>query len=276
MEHIKGIITDIQRASVHDGPGMRTTVFLKGCNMHCAWCHNPETIAFAPEMIFYPEQCIKCGQCKNGCYTGARVLCGREVEAEEILDIVEEDTVYYDAEGGMTVSGGEPSAQAEFLKDLLRKAKDRNISTGIETNLSMEFGVYEDILPYIDWWMVDFKIFEAEKHKKYTGTSNERIIENIKKLDCLLNHNLILRTPVIKEVNDGKEELEQIVRFSSERKNLIFYEILPYHPLGLSKNVKSNMYIRRFETPDKEVLRKMAVEWEKKYGIKIKISNISI
>ena len=100
MEHIKGIITDIERASVHDGPGMRTTVFLKGCNMHCAWCHNPETIAFAPEMIFYPEQCIKCGQCKNGCYTGARVLCGREVEAEEILDIVEEDTVYYDAEGG--------------------------------------------------------------------------------------------------------------------------------------------------------------------------------
>lgn len=275
MKQLKGIITDIQRTSIHDGPGIRTTIFFKGCNMHCAWCHNPETVAFQPEMIYYPEKCVHCGGCKEGCVYGARVMCGKVCSTEEIIDIVEEDKAYYGSSGGMTVSGGEPAAQPEFLELLLKEAKRREINAGIETNMSMDIQVYERISSYIDYWMSDFKLYDEEKHKKYTGISNKKIIDNIMHLDKIANHNLIIRTPVIKGINDTKGELEKIVQTIYGLQNLMYYEMLPYHPLGLSKHVAGNRYIERFESPDKLHLKEMAEELKTAYGIAVKIAGVS-
>lgn len=276
MRQMKGIVTDIQRTSVHDGPGLRTTVFFKGCNLRCAWCHNPETIMFQPEMVYYPEKCVHCGRCEEGCYIGAKVLCGKEYEAGEILDIVEEDRVYYGKSGGMTLSGGEPSAQPEFLLEVVKEAKRRDINVGIETNLSMGFHIYKEILPYIDWWMADIKIYDEEKHQKYTGISNRTILSNIRMLDSYLKSNLIIRTPVIEGINSEEEELEKISGFAGSLNNLCYYEFLPYHPLGLSKQVENNKHMRRFEIPDRDKLKSLAVKFEQMYNINIKISNVSV
>ncbi len=273
---MKGMVADIQRTSVHDGPGLRTTVFLKGCNMRCAWCHNPETLQSKQEIIYYAEKCIHCGKCEEGCYTGARVLCGKEYRAEEILDIVEEDRVYYGKSGGMTVSGGEPSAQPEFLLEIVKEAKKRDINVGIETNFSMDLNIYQELLPYIDCWMVDIKIYDEEKHQRYTGISNKKILSNIRRLDPYLKCGLIIRTPVIEGVNSEKEELKKIAGFAGSLKNLWYYELLPYHPLGLSKQTESSKDMKRFETPNKEKLKKYAEEFGRIYQMKVKISNISV
>ncbi len=276
MRKIKGMVTDIQRTSMHDGPGLRTTVFLKGCNLRCAWCHNPETIRFEQEIIYYAEKCIHCGKCAQGCYTGARVVCGKEYGPEEILDIVEEDRVYYGKTGGMTVSGGEPSAQPEFLLGIVKEAKRRAVNVGIETNLSMDFSLYKELLPYIDCWMADIKMYDEEKHLRYTGASNKRILGNIRELDAYLDRNLIIRTPVIEGINSGREELEKIAGFAGGLKNLWYYELLPYHPLGLSKQVEGGKEMERFETPDKERLGRTAAELGKMYNMEIKIANVSV
>lgn len=273
---MKGIITDIQRTSVHDGPGLRTTVFLKGCNLHCAWCHNPETIGLRPEILYYPEKCIGCGRCAQGCRTGAKILCGQEYDAKEVLDIVEEDRVYYGKEGGVTFSGGEPSVQPEFLKELVKEAHRRQINVGIETNLSMDIEFYKELLPYIDCWMADVKMFDEEKHTKYTGASNKKILSNIRQLDGYLKNNLIIRTPVITGVNDTKDELGKIAEFVSGLDNLCYYELLPYHPLGLSKQVENNKYIQKFVVPDKEKLKDFAQSFKQTYDIVMKISNVSV
>jgi len=129
------LVTEIQRFSIHDGPGIRTTVFLKGCPLNCAWCHNPECISFDKEEFFYPEKCIGCGKCNEGCFAGARVPCGKEMTPEEVLREVLEDKAYYGKEGGLTVSGGEPLAHRDFTLSLIRLAKDAGIGVGVETTL---------------------------------------------------------------------------------------------------------------------------------------------
>ncbi len=273
---MKGIVTDIQRTSVHDGPGLRTTVFLKGCNMRCMWCHNPETLKREPEIMYYAEKCIHCGKCAEGCRTGARVVCGKEYGAEEILDIVEEDRVYYGQSGGVTISGGEPSVQPEFLMEIVKEAKRRDIHVGIETNLSMDFNIYKGLLPYIDCWMADIKMYDEDKHQRYTGVSNKRILSNIRNLDDYLNHNLIIRTPVIEGINSDRKDLDSIASFVGGLKNLWYYELLPYHPLGLSKQVEGGMVMKRFEAPDKEKLKETLTDLGKRYGIMVKISNVTV
>lgn len=273
---MKGIITDIQRASIHDGPGLRTTVFFKGCNFHCAWCHNPETIKLEPEIVFEAEKCIHCGKCELGCYTGAKTLCGKEYEVEQILNMVEEDRVYYGKEGGMTISGGEPSMQAKFLKEILEGAQARKISVGIETNLSMEFALYKEMVPYIDYWIIDIKMYDDKKHEKYTGASNKKVLNNVLQLDRYLKKNMIIRTPIITGVNDTEQELNLIMQFVNKLNNVMYYELLPYHPLGLSKKVEENQYVERFETPDAQKLKNIALGLKQKYDLKIKIANVSV
>ena len=130
-----GLIADIQRCSIHDGPGIRTTVFLKGCPLSCVWCHNPECISPEPQTLFYPEKCIGCGFCAEGCYTGARVTCGREMTPEEVFREIERDAPYYGADGGLTVSGGEPLMQADFCAALLDICKSRGVHRAVETSL---------------------------------------------------------------------------------------------------------------------------------------------
>ena len=247
---INGIVADIQRASVHDGPGIRTTVFLKGCPLNCAWCHNPECIDFKPQTMYYPEKCIGCGLCNKGCFSGARVICGKEMTVEEVVKQVLLDKDYYGTDGGVTISGGEPFAQREFLSALIDACKEEGVHCAVETSL-----VYFDaeILQKVDLVMADLKIWDDELHKKYTGVSNEIIKKHFRMLDEL-NIPIIARTPVITEINQG---IEQISEFLKTLNNVEKYELLPYHPLGGAKREALEIEPDGFTIPSKEYMKEL-------------------
>ena len=221
------LVTDIQSCSMHDGPGIRTTVFFKGCPLKCIWCHNPECISYEREVLSYPEKCIGCGLCEKGCYSGAKVICGTEMTSEEIFSKILLDKPYYGENGGVTFSGGEALSYPEILKELISLC----ISTAIETSL---FPYDEEILSSLDLVMADLKIWDDDSHKKYTGVSNERIKENFKKLDEL-GVPFVVRTPLIPGITDSRENIENIRNFVKNFKNIQKYELLPYNPLGNSK-----------------------------------------
>lgn len=244
---VKGLIADIQRASFHDGDGIRTTIFLKGCPMSCLWCHNPECISFAKEMLEYPEKCIGCKMCNEGCYSGAKVVCGKEMTAQEVFEEIKPDIPYFESGGGVTISGGEPMAQIEFVKELIEICKRNNINCAIETSLY----IYdEEVFKKLDFVMADLKIWNEDLHKKYTGVSNKKIIENFEKLDKL-GVPIIARTPVICEIN---QQIDKISHFLKNLKNVIKYELLPYHPLGISKAKALGIKFTEFKIPDKEYM----------------------
>lgn len=246
----KGLVADIQRASLHDGDGIRTTVFLKGCPLSCLWCHNPECISFEKQELFYPEKCIGCNMCHKGCYSGAKVICGREMTAQEVLNEVLEDVPYYTEGGGVTISGGEPMAQNEFLKELIALCKENNINCALETSL-----IYydEEIFKNLDFIMADLKIWNNDLHKKYTGVGNEKIKENFIKLNSL-NIPIIARTPVIPEIEQG---IDKISEFLKNLENVKKYELLPYHPLGVSKQKALGMELKEFTVPSKEYMKEL-------------------
>jgi len=273
--NISGLISNIQRTSVHDGPGIRTTVFLKGCNMRCAWCHNPEAIHIYPEYVFNPKLCLHCGHCAEGCYSGARILCGKEMTVEQVIAEVAADKPYYGETGGVTVSGGEPFMQPQFLLELLKAAKAQGIQCGVETNASLPFELIKQALPFVDVWMIDLKAFDDGIHQEYTGISNESVKANLSELD---RHGakIVLRTPVIPGVNDTADELEHIIKFAAGLKNLEYFEILPYHPLGLSKQVKNTEFIRQFEKPDKAALKAKVGPMVQKYAVPFRFANVKM
>ena len=247
----KAIIADIQRASVHDGPGLRTTVFFKGCPLRCEWCHNPECISPNPQTLLYPDKCIGCGRCSDGCYSGARVACGRDITSDELLSEIMLDKVYYGSEGGVTFSGGEPMLQKEFLLEIIEKCKAEGVNTAIETSL---FIYDERVFSMLDLVMADIKIWDEETHKRYTGVSVERIKENFMQLDKL-GVPIIARTPVIPEIDQGIPEISE---FLSGLNNVIKYELLPYHPLGESKRVALGLDPLEFSVPTKEYMKELS------------------
>jgi len=246
----KGIVTDIQRASVHDGPGLRTTVFFKGCPLNCKWCHNPECISFEKQILQYPEKCIGCGMCDKGCFSGAKVLCGKEMTPKEILKEILLDKPYYASEGGVTFSGGEPFAQREVLEETIDLAKENGINCAVETSL-----VYFDerIFSKLDLVMADLKIWDDGLHKKYTGVSNKVIIENFKKLNSL-GVPIIARTPIVPETEQG---IPQISAFLKGLENVKQYELLPFHPLGETKRKALGLEKTEFSVPSKEYMKEL-------------------
>ncbi len=245
-----GMIADIQRASIHDGSGIRTTVFFKGCPLSCKWCHNPECIGFEKEILFYPEKCIHCGMCSKGCFSGARVVCGREMTAAEVLAEIMPDVPYYGADGGVTFSGGEPFAQKEFLSECIDKCKEKNINCAVETSL-----IYYDeaVFKKLDFVMADLKIWNSDLHKKYTGVGNEKIIENFKRLNTL-GVPVIARTPVIPEIEQGIDKISELLK---TLENVKKYELLPYHPLGNSKRKALGLQPDGFSVPTKEYVKEL-------------------
>lgn len=245
-----GIVADIQRASLHDGYGIRTTVFFKGCPLNCSWCHNPECINPSEEILFYPDKCIGCGMCKDGCYAGARVVCGREMTVHDILREVKLDLPYYSGGGGVTFSGGEPLMQRDFLREAINSCKGAGIGCAVETSL-----VYfdDEIFESLDFVMADFKIWNSEIHRQHTGIPNETIKENFRNLESL-GVPIIARTPVIPEIDQG---IPEISAFLAGLGNVIKYELLPYHPLGLTKAKALGIQMTEFTTPDDKLMKEL-------------------
>ncbi len=264
----KGIIFNIQKFSVHDGAGIRTIVFFKGCPLRCRWCSNPESQLFAPERAFNPTRCLTaavCGRCSRACPTGAitvidgmncynRALCtscgacvnacpsgaqsfyGYETTVEEVIKKVEEDDVFYTRSGGgLTLSGGEALAQPEFALAMLREAKYHRLSTAIETCGCYPTEVLDEACHYLDQLIFDVKSLDDEKHKKFTGSSNKQILQNIHYVfDHFPSLPILIRTPVIPGFNDTEEEIMAIRRMIPLRPN-IKYEALTYHRMGQPK-----------------------------------------
>ena len=266
MRKAIGRITEIQHASVHDGPGIRTTVFMKGCNMRCSWCHNPETIYPHPEILHLPEKCISCGRCEEGCFSGAKKWYGKEISIEDAMEEIRADLIYYGTDGGLTVTGGEPLLQHEFVTELLKVCKEEGIGTAMETNMSMPYSYIKKAAEFCSLIMCDLKIFDEALHIKYTGLSNLTIKENIARLSQT-GIPMIVRTPVIGGVNDEVEEIRKIVEFLSDLEKIQVYELLTYHPLGVSKGDSEYFKPERFERLDKEKINLLAGEARKRFGV---------
>lgn len=267
-----GIVSNIERYALNDGVGVRTTVFLKGCPLRCKWCCNPETQQFQKELMYFQDECIGCGLCiedcpygalKNSpvpkreicfecykkadsfacvrrCYAGCRKVSGEEQTAEDVVNIVKRDMQFYlRSGGGVTVSGGEPLAQPEFLLELLKKLKESWMNTAIETCGMGQAGDYEKILPYTDMIFYDLKCMDGNKHKEWTGKDNEQIKANLQQIACLTETygtELVVRVPVIPEFNDSEEEIRAICEFVKQLGSRVSgMELLPYHKLGRGK-----------------------------------------
>jgi pyruvate formate lyase activating enzyme len=264
MASTQGIITHLQRMSLHDGPGIRTTVFFKGCNLRCKWCHNPETFSLWPELGWTSGKCMHCGACivkcprralsvgggdivREGsmcvgcnvcveeCYTGAHHLIGKSRSVEQICRAVEEDrSIFEMSGGGVTISGGEPTVQYDFLKELLEALHLKGIHTALQTNMYAPWEMYEGILPCVDYFMCDLKLFDDAEHARWTGKGNRSILRNLQNLDGT-GRRYRVRTPLVPGVNDSPEQLEELSAFAGSLKNLEAYELLPFHPLASYK-----------------------------------------
>ena len=261
---MKGFVTNIQRFSIHDGPGIRTTVFMKGCNLRCFWCHNPETLAAEPELQLFPDRCIGCGECfqrcpqhahvmEDGerrflrelcqgcgtcaetCYAEALVLVGDEMTVDEVVDQVLRDKPFYEtSNGGVTLSGGEPLLQPAFSYAILERCRAEGVHTSIETAANFSWERVAAILPVTDLVMMDIKLMDSERHRACTGVPNERILENARKLGEQPIP-LIVRTPIVPGVNDNPDDVAAVAQFVATLPNLLYYELLPFHPMATSK-----------------------------------------
>ena len=217
----KGRIFDIQRYSIHDGNGIRTIVFLKGCVLRCRWCCNPESQEYAIQTMKVQ---------------GKDKVIGRDVTVEEVLKEVEKDRAYYRRSGGgLTLSGGESLCQPLFARDLLRAAREVGISTALESTACAKYEVIESILPYLDQYLMDIKHMDAGKHKEFTGRSNELMLENARRIAASGQTELSIRVPVIPTFNDTPDEIREIARFADKLPGVERIYLLPYHRLGQDK-----------------------------------------
>ncbi len=217
----KGRIFDMQRYSIHDGNGIRTIVFLKGCVLRCRWCCNPESQEYAIQTMLVQ---------------GEPKIIGRDVTVQEVIEKVERDRPYYRRTGGgMTLSGGESLCQPDFAEALLRAAKERGINTAMESMGCAKWEVIERILPWLDQYLLDIKHMNPAKHKEYTGRSNELMLENARKIAASGKTELSIRIPVIPGFNDTPEEIRAIAAYTRELQNVRRLHLLPYHRLGQDK-----------------------------------------
>jgi pyruvate formate lyase activating enzyme len=294
----RGIIFDIERFAIHDGPGIRTTLFLKGCPLACWWCHNPESISPRPQLAFFEEKCIGCGKCfeacPNGvherladgtralhrekcdlcgrcvqtCFAEALVIEGRELSVSEAVVELRKDAPFYESSGGgVTLSGGEPMRQAAFSTAVLEACKKEGMHTALDTSGQAPWEDYERILPFVDLVLYDFKAASGETHQKYTGVSNELIRENLKRIDAQ-GIPIEIRIPVIPGVNDDRQNLEDSARFLSGIRNVTSVILLPYHSLGETKypQVGKTYRLSGLASPSREHMEE-AAQWMAALGL---------
>ncbi len=259
-----GTVFNIQKFSINDGPGIRTTVFLKGCPLHCLWCHNPESHKIVPE-LFYNEgkcigcrecaracphgchafvdgkhrfdrsRCIQCGKCADICPTAALEMVGERRSVEEVISEVLKDRVFYETSGGgMTISGGEPMLQFDFTLALLRAAKEQGLHTCMETCGYTDTDKLRAVAPFVDLFLYDYKETDPARHKKYTGVSNRRILKNLRLLNDM-GCNIVLRCPIIPTLNDRDDHFSGIAALANRLPHVSEINIEPYHPLGSGK-----------------------------------------
>lgn len=259
-----GWVFDIQRFSIHDGPGIRTTVFLQGCNLRCFWCHNPESQTAGPCVQFFADRCIACGlcvaacpegaqlladgqriyvrdlcrtcgTCVDTCYAGALIIKAKRMTVAGVLAEIEKDRPYYEESGGgVTFSGGEPTLQADFLAALLVGCKERGLHTAVDTACHVSWETLARILPYTDLFLVDVKAFDEKTHRAGTGIGNGRILENVRRL-AAVGASLCVRIPVIPGFNANAAELGRIADFLAGLALVPPVELLPFHHLGAGK-----------------------------------------
>jgi pyruvate formate lyase activating enzyme len=302
-----GIVLNIQRYCSHDGPGIRTNVFLKGCSLRCKWCSNPESIHPKPELAYAPNMCAgkqACGLCLKPpfpegafyvvegaddkvrvnwdlatdvdealvalCPTDALDMYGKRMTVDEVLGEVEKDaSIYRNSGGGMTLSGGECQLQPDFAAALLAGAHERGINTAIETAFNVPWSFCEKVLPHVDTVLHDHKLTIPERHKKWTGVSNERILANFKRAyETFPNTDFIARTPLIPGVNADEDHIRAVLAFIRPYKNVIDYELLPYHRFGLGKYESLGVVyeLDDYKTPSDELVQHLQAIIDEAFG----------
>ena len=273
-----GTVFNIQKFCTDDGPGIRTTVFLKGCHLRCAWCHNPEGLSLAPTLEFSQPDCVSCrrceavcpngvhsfrdgrhimdrsrctgcGACVEGCGYGALRFCGEAMTAGQVLKIALADKPFYFPEGGITLSGGEPLLQPDFVLALGTLAKQQGISVCVETSGAVSFSVFEKILPAVDLFLFDIKETDPDSHLHYTRVKYDLPLENIKKLDSL-GVPVIMRCPIIPGVNDRESHFDALAKLYTSLSHAKGIQLMPYHRLGQGKTTRFGAQSQDFRVPD--------------------------
>ena len=303
MRPIRGEIFDIQRFSIHDGPGIRTVVFLKGCSLYCPWCCNPEGISYKSELAYYPQKCFDCGECihicpqkaitrsckEDGvsidrekcnncgvcvpvCNSKALTLMGEEISAGQVMKEVKKDTVFYRVSGGgLTLSGGEPLEQIDFTEALLSVAKQDGINTAVETCGYTSSENFRRVLKNVDYLLYDIKHTDSKKHKDFTGKDNKLILENMK-LAVQICPSVTARVPYIPGFNDSEKEILEIADFISSI-SLASLHILPYHNLGFSKYKSLGKIYQMASTKsvERKKVQRIKRVIEERYPIKVRV-----
>lgn len=296
---MKGKILNIQRCSIHNGPGIRTTVFFKGCPMTCLWCHNPESQSFKNEVMYDQEKCVQCQSCISSCsnkcidlkvgrietdlnrciscencidfcLSGSRELVGRDISAKDLVDELMKDNEFFkNSNGGITLSGGEALSQGDFTIEVAKLLKKRGISVALDTCGFVNSEQLEEISQYIDIFLYDIKIIDPEKHKEFTGVDNKLIFENLQ----LLNHlgsRIFIRIPVIGGINTSDSEIQGILDLI-DGIDIEKISLLPYHEIGKHKYEKLDLNFKNkiMKVPSKIVIENIKKIFEKKYTVEI-------
>ena len=297
MKH--GMIFDIKKYAIHDGPGIRTTVFFKGCPLHCWWCQNPEGQDPKPELLYRKSRCIDCGECAKNCPQEAIslvgphvsinreycVLCdncsricpsdalsiaGKQMSVKEILEEIEKDVTFFnESGGGVTFSGGEPLLQHDFLNALLIECKERDIHTIVQTCGFAPYKIIDRVRDNVDIFLYDIKIMDDRKHVKYTGASNGRILENLKKL-AENGNRIVISFPIIPGINDDEKNVTRIAQFIQPLPNIDRVNLLPYHRAGIEKykNLGKPYKLDRIQPPSDQSIKSIKEKIES-FGIRV-------
>jgi pyruvate formate lyase activating enzyme len=286
VDDVKGLISNIERGSTLDGPGIRTVVFFKGCPLSCVWCHNPETIRPVSQPMWESRVCEGCGRCVaacpgrllelNGrgmrfpfdacstcampcveaCPNGALSVCGESMDAEKVLSVIQRDAMFYEASGGgVTFSGGEPLVQADFVATLAHLCRQQGIHTALDTSCHAPWPTVAKVLPWIDLLLCDVKVFDSKRHEELTGVPSEGILENLRRADAAGCRSWI-RRPVVPGVNDSAEEIEATAAFAATLRNLERFELLPFNTVAGLKYAKIGQPFRLqgTEAPSNETM----------------------